>query len=77
MEKSLIFFCSVFFVLFPCSLFPFGDDMYGKWLIAAIGDRSKNNCIMGKANIKAKQKPSSCEKIISYVIFQCVEVQQW
>lgn len=51
--------------------------MYGKWLIAAIGDRSKNNCIMGKANIKAKQKPSSCEKIISYVIFQCVEVQQW
>lgn len=51
--------------------------MYGKWLIVATGDRSKNNCIMGKENIKAKPKPSSCEKIISYVILQCVEIQPW
>ncbi|KAF2982736.1 hypothetical protein EK904_008477 [Melospiza melodia maxima] len=43
LEKSLIFLCSVLFVVFPCSPFPFGDDMDGKWLIVATGDN--NNCI--------------------------------
>lgn len=68
------------FVLFSLFCFhavfsPLEMTCMGNGLLQQQETEGKNNCITGKANIKAKCKLSSCEKIIFYVIFQRVEVQ--
>lgn len=69
LEKSLIFLCSVLFVVFPCSPFPFGDDMDGKWLIVATGDN--NNCIRAKQTSKHIHAKELGEK------FKCDTLTCW